>query len=1288
MTSAPKRRTLGRYELLELLGRGSAMEAFRAKSFGVEGFEKTLVVKRLLPELASSSEFAASFLENVQRAMRLSHANLAQLFDLGHAEEDGRPAYFFATEFVSGLDVATLLERCRAVSETPSLALSAYLALEVAKALDHAHRRRDEQLQPLAIAHGAIAPHNVLVSFDGDVKLTDFGVTRALLMLPGPWEPLRRLYAASSPEQATGAQPTVLSDVFSLGTFLYSTLTGALPFDGPTAGAVRESIVRGEYVPVDSRRSDVPPPFVDIVHRALSRDPEERYPSVSAMYEELLACTYGCGLRYSAGDLSNFVDRHREAPATVPAEAIDVLLSRPLTVPPRALEPDTVPEDTSFPPSTSIPPLTGFGGRRHVSVLVLALAQNGPLAEPLRARALAVIDRYGGSVVSDGDREILALFGLDHSDGRDTEIAVRAGLVLIRSLDVGDVTPAVGIDAGRLRIDPELRPVPDDRTARLIASARALASEGERAVLVSHRAASSLRGRFPLEPFGAGLSVREFAQDGFTDAFVGRKAELTHLGETLVVAARGQLRLISVVGEPGIGKTRLVVEMQRRLSRGSIDLRTFFGTCPPRGRELPNSGLVAMLRRVCGVRDGDPQERIDALEPRLRALGLATDEVHAVQAALGSAALGSRPTVATDLRGAFLRMMQSLAEDRFTVFIWDDAHELDAASCDVLARASARLGSSRLAIVLSARRDAGSPYLALPIDTALELGELRAVDVGRLVAVRIGVDDIPDKLMEFLRERAGGQPMFIEELLRQLQDSGVIRTTGRRVTMLSLDDGVAVPRTLRALTQDRLSRLSLDERHLFVAAAVLEPPVSVATLASMVRLPISVVDAVAEPLVARGLLGRDGPSAFGFPSPLAREVVLAELDLPDLRNLHRRAAEAHAALASGSLDEEADRIGYHLAAAGDRDAAAEQYARSGLHYAALQKLDRAALDLAYALDLTNLETRAPGQIENWLRALSAAVRYVRTGPHLPPLIDRLVQRVDGGAVELPLRAEMRVHLACILGALDQELVAEALLERGASEASSSPDIVVAMLAAHADLASSRGDFRLARRALDPLARMTIKDGGDVHRVTLSMARTLGAAGKAAAAAAALVDAERLAAPEDALLSLDRAAVRTQLHAHAGRFRDAADAAMHAASQAEDLGLMYEVSSSLAEQAAALARLGDGARARAAVASAFATAEEAGAHRVIVRCRLVLGYLEAVDGGLHSLDIQREHVALAESHGWISDALLGRHLLGCAAAVLGATDIARTELLLASRIATSTGNQAQSEQSAAELSKVG
>jgi serine/threonine protein kinase len=1284
MDRASAQRTLGRYELFESLGRGSAFEAFRAKSFGVEGFEKTLVVKQLLHSLEGYGDFVTVFLEQMQRAMRLSHANLAQVFDLGRDEKAG--AYFVATEFVSGCDVATLVARCQARGELPPLALATYLALEVAKALDHAHRRKDEQMRPLGIVHGAVAPHNVLVSFDGDVKLTDFGVTRSLLTLPGTGIDLARSYPAISPEQAAGEDPTTSSDVFSLGTFLFFLIAGAHPFVGATPDDTLASLREAAPTPLEPRRSGVPSPLADLVQKALARDPEDRFRSISAMYEELLACTYACGLRCSPADVGSFVDRYREPGPAAVAQDFDALLSRPLTEPPPVV-PSPIDDSVAGSPPTGIPPLTGFGELRHVSALVLALSASDRPADDVWARLRAIVARYGGALVHEDENEAVALFGLDRSDGRDTEAAVRAGLVLVRGLESARLAPAVGIDAGRLRLAGGEEPIPDDRAMRLIDSARSLAPEGVSEVVVSRRVASSLRGRFPLEARDTGFRVKEFAQERFGDAFVGRKTELIHLAETLVRAARGELRIISIVGDPGVGKTRLAVEMQQRLARGPMDLATYFATCSPRGREIPYSGITVMLRRVCGVRDGDPQEQIDALEPRLRALGLDADEVAAVKAELGGTATTARASASTALRSGVTRMIHSLSEDRFTVFVWDDAHELDAATSDLLSRAVGRLSASRVALVFCARPDPGAPYQILEANSELRLGEMDAAEVEQLVMQRAGVDEVPEGLITFLRERAGGQPMFVEELLRQLIDGGHVVVAEGRIVSMGLGEGVVVPRTLRALTSDRLRRLKDDERHLFVAAAVLEPPVDREVLAAMLGLPFPAVDTFAESLVADGLLSRDGSSAFGFPLPLAREVVITELDPSDLVKLHRRAADAHASVLRLAGDGEADRIGYHLAAAGDRDAASELYAKSGVHYLGARQLDRAALDLAYALDLVDLERRSPSQVGNWLRALSTAVRYVRTGADLPGLIERLVARVDDERMDVAQRTAMRVDLASMLGALNQELSAEALLDRGATAARHSPDLIAGLLAARADLASSRGEFRLARRALDPLSRMTIADKVERHRITLSMARTLGASGQADAAQIALDDATSSASPDDPLLSLDRAVARIVLLEFGGRWREAADAAVLAATQAEELGLLYEVASCLSEQAAALARAGEFARAEAIVASALAAADELRAERLLLRAGQVQSYLEAEGDVAAVLDAFRGHVADAESHGWISDALLGRHFLGLLALRFGARDEARRELLLASRIATSTGNQALADQSADELSRI-
>ena len=172
--------TFGRYKLLEPLGRGGVSEVYKAKSFGVEGFEKILVIKRILPHLASNQAFIDMFVHEAKLAVRLSHANIVQVFDLGLVTDGtATPAYYIAMEYVAGLDVASLLKRSRRRSEILPVELCLYVVAEIAKGLDHAHRRRDEQMRPLGIVHRDVSPQNVLLSWEGEVKVTDFGIAKA-----------------------------------------------------------------------------------------------------------------------------------------------------------------------------------------------------------------------------------------------------------------------------------------------------------------------------------------------------------------------------------------------------------------------------------------------------------------------------------------------------------------------------------------------------------------------------------------------------------------------------------------------------------------------------------------------------------------------------------------------------------------------------------------------------------------------------------------------------------------------------------------------------------------------------------------------------------------------------------------------------------------------------------------------------------------------------------------------------------------------------------------------------
>src|SRR4051812_16015823 len=208
-------------------------EVFKAKSYGVEGFEKVVVIKRILPELARSKEFVDMFIHEAKLAVRLSHANIVQVFDLGIAPGSdvlGSPsadAYYMAMEFVHGFDLATLLARCRRQQVTLPVDMCVYIAAEVAKGLDHAHRRRDEQSKALGIVHRDVSPQNVLLSLEGEIKVTDFGIAKARGALETSSvddtrsRQLHGKFGYMSPEQARGENVDARSDLFSLGILLY-----------------------------------------------------------------------------------------------------------------------------------------------------------------------------------------------------------------------------------------------------------------------------------------------------------------------------------------------------------------------------------------------------------------------------------------------------------------------------------------------------------------------------------------------------------------------------------------------------------------------------------------------------------------------------------------------------------------------------------------------------------------------------------------------------------------------------------------------------------------------------------------------------------------------------------------------------------------------------------------------------------------------------------------------------------------------------------------------------------
>ncbi|HLN57207.1 MAG TPA: protein kinase, partial [Thermoanaerobaculia bacterium] len=303
--SGPDR--FGQYEILERIASGGMAELFRARRSGVEGFQKIVAIKKILPHIAGDEEFITMFADEAKLAAQLSHPNIVHIFDLGKIEGGG---YFIAMEHVDGRDLRFILNLARETGLDMPVPLAVAVAAKVAAALDYAHRRRGDDGQDLHIVHRDVSPPNILVSTDGDIKLCDFGIAKAASKVSRTESgALKGKLPYMSPEQAWGNPVDQRSDIYSLGTVLFEMATGRKLFQGDSDLNVLEKVRAGDVVLPSSLNPDVPPALDAAVLKALAREPDERYFSASDMLRDLDAILRTYEPPPSSADLATYVQR-------------------------------------------------------------------------------------------------------------------------------------------------------------------------------------------------------------------------------------------------------------------------------------------------------------------------------------------------------------------------------------------------------------------------------------------------------------------------------------------------------------------------------------------------------------------------------------------------------------------------------------------------------------------------------------------------------------------------------------------------------------------------------------------------------------------------------------------------------------------------------------------------------------------------------------------------------------------------------------------------------------------
>jgi serine/threonine protein kinase len=276
----------GKYLLQKKLAEGGMAEIFLARQAGIEGFERQVVVKRLLPELTAESDFVRMFLNEARLAARLNHPNIVQIYELG--QEEG--AYYLAMEYINGEDLRGLAQQADTLGLRPSVGIVCRIISEILAGLHYAHTRTGPEGQPLGLVHRDISPQNILVTYDGGVKIIDFGIAKATQMQSSDQTQaglLKGKYAYMSPEQTRSGQLDARSDVFSAGILLWELLTWRRLFKRGTDLATLVAVSDEPAPPVSLISPELPKELDPIVLRALAIEPEARYRSALEFQEAL-----------------------------------------------------------------------------------------------------------------------------------------------------------------------------------------------------------------------------------------------------------------------------------------------------------------------------------------------------------------------------------------------------------------------------------------------------------------------------------------------------------------------------------------------------------------------------------------------------------------------------------------------------------------------------------------------------------------------------------------------------------------------------------------------------------------------------------------------------------------------------------------------------------------------------------------------------------------------------------------------------------------------------------------
>ena len=1263
----------GRYELIESVAAGPISTLYRARSLGLEGFEKPVIVKRFTKALQGESAFVAALRHEVGISVTLNHLHVIKVLDLGLI--DGH--YYVVTELVPGFDLRALIARGRAIGRPFPPALVAFVGSQIAEGLDHIHRQRDPVTDRFLV-HGAVHSNNVMVSDHGDVKIGDFGMGRIRSSTEHSEVVLDvDRFACMSPEQARGDSFDLRADIFALGTVMYEALTGSRPFVGHNAYATMKLVKAGVASPLRKATPRVPHGLAEIVERAMDPGPDRRHADAAALHEDLVNYLYVSKAPVSARELALWVTQTRDEAEDTNIEVDAILRAFADNIP---TVNEATPAATRIPTDMRLLPESGhLDGRLIESDVTLMAIRVAMETNTLNAAIADLLGRYGGRPIASPHRRTsghltLATFGLREAGG--AEAAARCALRIIRAAVAGSDDRAaldlvgIGLQGGSLELDDTGMPIRDSRYAGMISGAMRLAERaGNREVLTGSDTEPRLREQFALKAVelvdGPAFQLIGEQRMRARGAYVGQATVLRKIGEVLAQSNTGGLRVVAVHGGPGAGKTRLVPETMRRLEHIGKSANLCTVRCRPDERQMPMSAARRLVRALLGIRDREHTDSMKEKLARLEQLGFSEIESDAIASLVGVPV--DRKLQRSAVRASVTRLLTRLSSNQLTLVSVDGADYMDEASSAFLQGIVRDADVARAVLVLLLEGALPPGFSSLDALHSLALERLSTDEVARLCCDRLDCGELPHRILRDVTTVTDCTPLYVEEYLALLIECGALKATTQGFVLEENEVPAGVD-SLEGVIRARLNRLNpVQQKLLRVASLMGAHPFSAEVLVQVTGEDVANVTSSLSELEDCDLIQPEGAGEFVFGHQMAGNIMRESLPFGARRTLYAEVAAAMEALFPEQITELAEQLAVLLLESGDTSAAIDYHVMAGERLARESAPDAAIAHLGRAATLLERTDRSRRQ-----ELFSLFDRITALGPHsLDPgsCADRLevavlLAEACGDTARAGRYTMVRGQLLMSARRLEE---GRGVLARAQVMPQQDRDdvLVCAAALATAEAEVHNGEFKRAGDAIHEAIQLStrIGDASAKIRALVLSCQVAAASEDTRGALAALDEARSLAGEQpDPLLQCELFRREALVHRHVRNHEHVIDVIGRAVALAREHGLAHEQALSANILGEAHLVSGDYKSAFLWLRHGYELARDHGFTKVKMANVAMLGFIDAMkldsDEGRQRI---AQSCAYAAANGYVLDLMQARYLLAMAEQKRGARSAATKAL---------------------------